>query len=283
MLSSKTSSIAYLEHSHLKHNQAFDIHHVNYLHHEDYQCKLHFHDVHELIFFEQVAGEFFHPDGTSTIMPGDIVFTPAMESHEFSLTEHRKSWYVLQFTSDQLSMVSNSLNLPLTKASHLRLDANECSQLYQCLQWLLNAYLSAPENIATNALCHYVLAFTFSYALSQQASAPASGMKSHRLTPILKQFHDDEIINLKLEEAATLCFMSPAHFSRQFKQCTGRSYTDYCQTHRLKQAGRLLTQTHHSITDISFRLGFSSPSYFIRQFKRHFGVTPKQFKQRPCC
>ncbi|MEI8619205.1 AraC family transcriptional regulator [Pseudoalteromonas sp. Hal273] len=39
-------------------------------------------------------------------------------------------------------------------------------------------------------------------------------------------------------------------------------------------------QTDISVTDIAYDLGFSSPSYFIKQFKFHFKVTPLQYRQQ---
>lgn len=37
----------------------FEIHHVNYDDEDPYSCFMHFHEVHELIVFEQIEGAFF--------------------------------------------------------------------------------------------------------------------------------------------------------------------------------------------------------------------------------
>lgn len=275
----KNRSTAYLEPCHVAKGQRFNIHHKAYLNHDDYACKPHFHNVHELIFFEQVEGEFQHPDGRSALLSSDVVFTPAMESHHFSLTTHTKAWYVLQFESELLPSVAKQQNTPLLKASHLRLSEADSLQVYQCLQWLLASFISAPNNCETSTLCEHILALTFSRGLRQQAANTSVTSKTERLQPFLSKLKGNELVNMSLDDAAALCFMSPAHFSRQFKRCTAMTYTDYMVAHKLKQAGRMLTQTTQSVTDISFALGFSSPSYFIRQFRRHFTITPKQFRQ----
>ncbi|HCB9839801.1 TPA: helix-turn-helix transcriptional regulator [Escherichia coli] len=47
---------------------------------------------------------------------------------------------------------------------------------------------------------------------------------------------------------------------------------------RLNKAMDLITENTLQISQISLEVGISSPSYFIKKFKEHFGVTPKKFK-----
>ncbi|PSW16611.1 hypothetical protein C9J01_06345 [Photobacterium rosenbergii] len=48
----------------------------------------------------------------------------------------------------------------------------------------------------------------------------------------------------------------------------------------INEAKRLLSNSANSVTDISYRLGYSSPPSFIRYFKNKVGVTPKQFQKQ---
>jgi AraC family transcriptional regulator of arabinose operon len=47
---------------------------------------------------------------------------------------------------------------------------------------------------------------------------------------------------------------------------------------RLNQAARLLEHTVDDIGAIAREVGFSSPYYFSRQFRRHFGMSPRQYR-----
>jgi AraC-like DNA-binding protein len=47
---------------------------------------------------------------------------------------------------------------------------------------------------------------------------------------------------------------------------------------RLREAMRLLDTTENSVTDISLAVGFNSINHFIRAFKQHLYITPKQYQ-----
>jgi AraC-like DNA-binding protein len=49
--------------------------------------------------------------------------------------------------------------------------------------------------------------------------------------------------------------------------------------YRIEQAGRMLKDTTKSVLEISLDCGFENVSYFIRQFKRHKNMTPRQYRQ----
>ena len=51
----------------------------------------------------------------------------------------------------------------------------------------------------------------------------------------------------------------------------------YVNWYRIEQAAWKLSHTDYSVTEIAFQCGFNDLSYFIRSFKKHKGVTPKQF------
>lgn len=90
--------------------------------------------------------------------------------------------------------------------------------------------------------------------------------------------HYDEKINQ--QELAEMCFMSPAHFSRQFKKATGLNMVDYVNKVRLKEATRLLITSRQNISEISSLTGFSTVNYFNRVFKNTYQVTPKEYKNK---
>ena len=81
------------------------------------------------------------------------------------------------------------------------------------------------------------------------------------------------------EQAAALCAMSAAYFSRRFKQQVGMSWSDYVRTHRLHLASRRLLETEQSIAAIAADLGFATPSHFGELFLHRFGVTPGEYRR----
>jgi len=63
-----------------------------------------------------------------------------------------------------------------------------------------------------------------------------------------------------------------------FKIKYGCSVSEFIQTQRLEEGKRLLQHTNKSISDISHHIGFNHQSNFTTAMKKHFGLTPKQFR-----
>jgi transcriptional regulator GlxA family with amidase domain len=49
---------------------------------------------------------------------------------------------------------------------------------------------------------------------------------------------------------------------------------------RLQAAADLLTGSRLSVTEIALECGFNEPNYFARQFRRHIGVSPSEYRRR---
>ncbi len=73
--------------------------------------------------------------------------------------------------------------------------------------------------------------------------------------------------------------LSPWYFTRLFREYTGRSPYEYLIQHRLNMALQDLLQTNLKITTIADNNGFGDATQFIRRFRRHYGVTPEQFRR----
>jgi len=64
-----------------------------------------------------------------------------------------------------------------------------------------------------------------------------------------------------------------------FKSAMGCSFVSYLNDYRLTMVTRLLTTSDSSILVIAFECGFDNLSYFNRQFKKKFGITPFEYRR----
>ena len=71
--------------------------------------------------------------------------------------------------------------------------------------------------------------------------------------------------------------ISRVHLNRKMKLRYGMSPTIFMKTFRLKQAAYLLANNKVSISEVVYRVGFSSHSYFTTAFREYFGMSPKEF------
>jgi AraC family transcriptional regulator len=87
---------------------------------------------------------------------------------------------------------------------------------------------------------------------------------------------------LSMDELSRLVHFSRFHFQRQFAEYVGLSVTRYIQLLRLRRASyQLAFNERRRIIDIALEAGFGNPESFTRAFKKGFGQTPSQFRNRP--
>jgi AraC family transcriptional regulator len=82
---------------------------------------------------------------------------------------------------------------------------------------------------------------------------------------------------LTVESIAKSARMSRFHFSRRFRDATGRSPYRYLQDVRLGRAAELLRRGRHGVTEAALSVGFTDPSRFARAFRAKFGASPAHY------
>ena len=82
-----------------------------------------------------------------------------------------------------------------------------------------------------------------------------------------------------LSKLAQKINLSPGYLSPLFKQIFGIPFQDYLTTLRLERSKILLLSTGRKIYEIAADVGFDDPNYFSTSFKKHFGISPNQFRE----
>lgn len=80
--------------------------------------------------------------------------------------------------------------------------------------------------------------------------------------------------DISLKTLSKQASVTPAHFSRVFKQLIGMNITAYMMTKRIIRAKQLLGETDFNISVIAEMCGFGSVPHFHAMFKRILGITP---------
>jgi AraC-like DNA-binding protein len=84
---------------------------------------------------------------------------------------------------------------------------------------------------------------------------------------------------ITLEETAQYVYLSPAYFSKIFKEETKSNFNVFLNNIRIEQAKKLLLNDNINLSDISNIVGYEDQSYFTKVFKRVTGVSPGRFRQ----
>ena len=80
-----------------------------------------------------------------------------------------------------------------------------------------------------------------------------------------------------IESISNSLSMSRSNLQRKIKGLSDMTPNDYVRVYRLKKAANLITQGQYRINEVCFLVGFNSPSYFSKCFKKQFGALPKDF------
>jgi transcriptional regulator GlxA family with amidase domain len=83
---------------------------------------------------------------------------------------------------------------------------------------------------------------------------------------------------LSVADMAAAAGLSPAHFSRRFKETFGESPHQYLLTRRLERAAALLRTTDWGVATVCFAVGWGSVGSFTTTFHRIFGDTPQRYR-----
>lgn len=103
---------------------------------------------------------------------------------------------------------------------------------------------------------------------------------NHRMAYVIQYIKDNIHQNLSIDDLSKQACMSKSHFFRSFKQEFGISPIDYILQERIERAKFLLKNSAQSIAQISYEVGFSSPAYFNRMFKKITNETPQHYKKK---
>ena len=85
----------------------------------------------------------------------------------------------------------------------------------------------------------------------------------------------------KVSDYAELLAVSPNHLNRVIKTITGKTASDTIKEMLLMEAMSLLKYTDQSVSEIAYKLDFSSPASFIRFFKAGAAQTPLHYRSMP--
>ena len=85
--------------------------------------------------------------------------------------------------------------------------------------------------------------------------------------------------DLSLKNISEQLFVNPSYLSSSFSREIGMTLTEYVNLRRLNRAVMLLHKTDLQIQAIADNVGFSDTNYFIRLFKKHYGITPSAYKK----
>lgn len=101
-----------------------------------------------------------------------------------------------------------------------------------------------------------------------------------RFAPIFKYIEEHYREDLSVELLSGMAGLSRFHFSRLFKEISGRTVTEYVNETRLNRADYLLRESPLTVSEIAAATGFNDIYYFSRIFKKYKSMAPSALRKK---
>lgn len=254
----------------------------------------HFHPEYELTYIIEGRGTRYIGDHIDHFSQGDLVLVGSNLPHMWKNDKiyydpeagHRSRAIVIQFDENfagpalwQLPEMESISALFADARQGLKIKGKTKQVLIgQMLQML---HRSNAQRIADLILILCTLAESGHYELlsSLQFASSYAGSDGDRLNKVYAHVVNHFTQKITLEEVAQIAHMSPTAFCRYFKSRAHKTFSGFLVETRINYACKLLVNDELSITQVAFEAGFSTGSYFNRQFCRLKGMSPLQYRK----
>lgn len=154
-----------------------------------------------------------------------------------------------------------------------------CSFLFESLKQKKFGY----ELIAQGSLYHLLGILLQNNLFTNNKVFKRNAEKILQLKRVLSIIENNYSDQLTLCDLSKACGMTPKYFCRFFSQMTNKTPIEYLNYYRIEVACEQLLTSDLSVTEVALNCGFNDLSYFIKTFKKHKKLTPKQYLKTYNC
>jgi AraC-like DNA-binding protein len=115
------------------------------------------------------------------------------------------------------------------------------------------------------------------YCEKQVKAEANKGKVNEILTYVRQEVYDPE--KMRIEIIAEYFNMSKNYISIFFKKHTGESLQQYIINYRMRLAENRVRLSDFTISEIAHQLGFTDESHLIKQFKKHYTISPGEYRK----
>ncbi len=227
------------------------------------------------------AGRFGHgADGESLMGAGDVVLLRPGTRHDYGIAPSKGTWEILWAHFQPRPAWLDWLRWPEIAPGLMRLRLAEPITRQKITTRLREAHKLATGSLrrrdlfAMNALEEVLL-----WCDAQNVRAQPARFDP-RVQAVVDFACENLACKMTLEALAAPCGLSASRLSSLFRTQVGLTPQQFLEQQRLTRARQLLARTAHSVGSIAAEVGFENPFYFTLRFKRHTGLSPRDWRKR---
>jgi len=245
--------------------------------------KLHYHDYYEISAILGGDGvEYISDEETVSLHRGMVILTKPMRFHMFRLsTPTHYDRYVLYF-KDVAGIFPDSAMMDFTKNGNSSCAIFELPEqpLFSCFQSAEDTLANADSPYASTKaylnICNVFLLLSDHKATIKER-AP---MFVPNFISQIKEYIDENFLSIQsVKTLSRELFYSREYVSRTFRKYYNTPIYEYISSRKMQHAAFLLKQGA-SVEDSAHESGFFNMSSFIKLFRKLYGCTPSQYKEK---
>ena len=254
-------------------------------------CELanwHIHPEYEMVYVKNGAGTLRIDSKTIPYSDGALLLLgPNIPHADFGNKEHSDNLEVVvqfgkEFLDGKLAVFPE-----FRKIKKLILESKRAIMFDPDVKVKLSpAFESFDRLNSTQRLIHFIsilelLSNTTKYSTLLDSTSPTSNKTSdvNRLELVFEYVNGHYGESISAQGMASQVGLTTNSFCRFFKKMTGQSFIQFLNEFRTRKAMELFDRTELSISEVLYRCGYTDPSYFTKQFKKHQGATPTAYTQ----
>lgn len=246
----------------------------------DWHSTLHTHPFTELFYVVDGKGEFNIQGQRFPVKPNDfVIINPQVEHTELSSPDEPLEYIVLGIRGLSFSNLT-----PVSEGGHPFSFFNLRDEQKDILRYL-NAMVqeATSQSMSYELVCHNLLEILLIKILRHQHFDLEVGKQSKATKDIsfikhyLETYYHESI---QLEDLASMTHLSRFYISHSFKKEIGMSPMEYLIAIRIKESKILLRTTNYSISQVADIVGFTTPTYFSKQFRKSTGISPTDYREQ---
>lgn len=233
-------------------------------------------DQNILIFCTEGQGWVEWDSNRKVVRKDTFVIIPANTPHSYgSLDNNPWSIYWAHFKGDRAELlIGKSVRVTeITPHENSRND-RRIRLFDEIFQNLSMGY--SRENLDYASVCLWYLLGSFTYL--PQFERIRTPQQNDVVEKSIVYMTDNLNQNLTLADIAAYCGYSPSHFSKIFKQKTGKAPIDYLIGLKIQHACQMLDLTGMKVKEIASALAFDDQFYFSRIFAKMMGLSPSEYR-----
>ncbi|WP_447637405.1 AraC family transcriptional regulator [Flavobacterium microcysteis] len=225
-------------------------------------------------------------------LPGETVIVPSNVEMKIDFPEASKQnptqCLALALDHSKISEILNLLNEKYPKGSDdsWQLNANNYFfynniELAASIQKLIKVCLSnsVTKDIIADLTLQEMLIQIIQLQTQKGALDNTLVDSNPTLSPIIAYIKANINNNINMKKLSDVACMSTTAFHRFFKRELGITPVEFIVQEKIRMAKSLLSGQNIHVNEVSYELGFEDSNYFIRLFKKHEGITPKQYQK----